>query len=331
LNYYERHIGDYLKDTSHLSLLEHGIYGRLLDVYYTREGAIPDVQAARLIGARSKDERDALSAVLSEFFELVDAHWHQGRCDAEIDAYRGKQAEKGDTKEAAKERQRRARERRAQLFEALRSLGVTMPFKATTAELEAELSRATSHRTSRSVTRDESQGVTRDDTATQTPDTRPSNQTPDPNTHTPSAATDAVCVPGDPPMPPKAEPTRAGQLCRLMRQAGIADTNPGHPDLIALADAGVTDAEAKGAACTAVDRGKGFAYAIGTLKRQRIEAAKTAQQVLKGAMPVKPPTQAELNSLAHGFAIGVYGPATFDPIPTTQPETVDVESRLIAP
>lgn len=116
-----------------------------------------------------------------------------------------------------------------------------------------------------------------------------------------------------------------------MRQAGIADTNPGHPDLIALADAGVTDAEVQGAAATAVERGKGFAYAVGTIKRQRIEAAQTAQQVHKGALPIKQPTQAELNSLAHGFATGVYGPATFEPIPKTEPETVDVESRLIAP
>ena len=46
MNYYKRHIGDYLKDTAHLSLLEHGVYARLLDVYYTRETAIPDDQAA---------------------------------------------------------------------------------------------------------------------------------------------------------------------------------------------------------------------------------------------------------------------------------------------
>lgn len=327
MNYYERHIGDYLKDTSHLSLLEHGIYGRLLDVYYTREGAIPDPQAARLIGARSKEEREALTAVLSEFFELIDGHWHQGRCDAEIEAYRGKQAEKGDTKEAAKERQRRARERRAQLFEALRSLGVTMPFKATTAELEAELSRATSRQTSRSVTRDESQGVTRDDTATQTPDTSP--QSPDPNTRAESTST--IVVSAQTPPPPLSG-TRAGQLCRLMRQEGITDTNPGHPDLIALADAGVTDIEVIGAARSAVERGKGrFAYVLGTLKGQRIEAVQVAQQMHQGAMPQRPPTQAELNSLAHGFATGVYGPATFEHAPQPQPETVDVDSRLIAP
>lgn len=327
MNYYERHIGDYLKDTSHLSLLEHGIYGRLLDVYYTREGAIPDPQAARLIGARSKEEREALTAVLSEFFELIDGHWHQGRCDAEIEAYRGKQAEKGDTKEAAKERQRRARERRAQLFEALRSLGVTMPFKATTAELEAELSRATSRQTSRSVTRDESQGVTRDDTATQTPDT--SHQSPDPNTETESTSTSVATAAAH---PPPSDSTRAGQICRVLRKAGIADTNPGHPDLMALADAGVTDAEVIGAATAAIERGKGrFAYVLGTLKGQRIEAAQIAQQMHQGAMPQRAPTQAELNALAQGFATGLYGPATFEPVTQPQPETVDVESRLIAP
>jgi len=92
VNYYERHIGDYLKDTAHLSLLEHGIYTRLLDVYYTREGAIPDDQTARLIGARSKEEREALQAVLAEYFHRTDAGWVQDRCEREILRYQDKQA-----------------------------------------------------------------------------------------------------------------------------------------------------------------------------------------------------------------------------------------------
>ena len=92
MNYYERHIGDYLKDTAHLSLLEHGIYTRLLDVYYTRESAIPDEQVARLIGARTKDEKDALQAVLAEFFTQTDSGWAQDRCDREIARYQDKQA-----------------------------------------------------------------------------------------------------------------------------------------------------------------------------------------------------------------------------------------------
>ncbi|WP_264840006.1 YdaU family protein [Burkholderia cenocepacia] len=84
MNFYKRHIGDYLKDTAHLSLLEHGVYTRLLDVYYTREAGIPDDQAARLIGARARDEMSALKVVLDEFFELVDGTWVQQRCEREI-------------------------------------------------------------------------------------------------------------------------------------------------------------------------------------------------------------------------------------------------------
>ncbi|MGL4649549.1 MAG: YdaU family protein [Caldilineaceae bacterium] len=84
MNYYERHIGDYLKDTAHLSLLEHGVYGRLLDVYYTREGAIPAAQVERLVGARTKDEKAALAVVLSEFFDLVCEHYTHSRCEREI-------------------------------------------------------------------------------------------------------------------------------------------------------------------------------------------------------------------------------------------------------
>lgn len=84
MNYYKRHIGDYLKDTAHLSLLEHGVYARLLDVYYTRESAIPDAQAARLIGARTQEEREAMQLVLEEFFELKDGAWVQQRCEREL-------------------------------------------------------------------------------------------------------------------------------------------------------------------------------------------------------------------------------------------------------
>lgn len=91
MNYYERHIGDYLKDTAHLSLLEHGIYSRLLDVYYTREGAIPVGQVERLIGVRSKDEKAALVNVLGEFFTVDADMLKHRRCDREIARYQDKQ------------------------------------------------------------------------------------------------------------------------------------------------------------------------------------------------------------------------------------------------
>ncbi len=91
MNYYERHIGDYLKNTAHLSLLEHGIYTRLLDVYYTREDGIPIDQVERLIGVRSKEERKALGDVLDEFFTVEDGVLRQARCDKEIERFQDKQ------------------------------------------------------------------------------------------------------------------------------------------------------------------------------------------------------------------------------------------------
>lgn len=91
MNYYERHIGDYLKDTAHLSLLEHGIYTRVLDVYYTRESGLDAGDVARLIGARTRDEKSALSAVLGEFFVLQGGIYTQARCDREIARYQDKQ------------------------------------------------------------------------------------------------------------------------------------------------------------------------------------------------------------------------------------------------
>jgi uncharacterized protein YdaU (DUF1376 family) len=53
MNYYERHLGDYAKDTGHLSLLEHGVYTLLLDRYYATESGIPEDQGHRIARAVS--------------------------------------------------------------------------------------------------------------------------------------------------------------------------------------------------------------------------------------------------------------------------------------
>jgi uncharacterized protein YdaU (DUF1376 family) len=91
VNYYERHIGDYLKDTAHLSLLEHGIYSRLLDIYYSRDGAVPADQVMRLVGARTDEERSAVRDVLNEFFDIDGDVLRHSRCDREIAKYQDKQ------------------------------------------------------------------------------------------------------------------------------------------------------------------------------------------------------------------------------------------------
>ena len=86
MNYYSHHIGDYLTKTAHLTLLEHGAYRRLLDVYYSTERPLPaDMKAVyRLVMARSKEEQNAVDTVVSEFFEASETGYRQARCDVEI-------------------------------------------------------------------------------------------------------------------------------------------------------------------------------------------------------------------------------------------------------
>ncbi|MFC4729507.1 YdaU family protein [Coralloluteibacterium thermophilus] len=164
MNYYERHLGDYARDTGHLTPLEHGVYTLLLDRYYATEQGIPEDQAHRVCRARSKDEKEAVDAVLSEFFKLVDGVWTNPRADREIEKFRESEPEREAKRENAKERQRRFRERRAAMFETLREHGIVPSYDASMTELETLVKRVTS--------RDVTQDVTRYETTTQTPDTR---------------------------------------------------------------------------------------------------------------------------------------------------------------
>jgi len=88
MNYYQFHIGDYRRDTAHLSLLEHGVYRQLLDWYYLSEEPISEETQVvlRRLCARTEAEFEAIKTVLNEFF-YRDSGWHHKRCDYEIKAY----------------------------------------------------------------------------------------------------------------------------------------------------------------------------------------------------------------------------------------------------
>ena len=94
MNYYEKHIGDYLKATMSLSMTEDGAYNRLLDYYYSEEKPLP-ADLKKCIGiarAFSKAERDAVKSVLNNksLFELKADGYYQKRADDEIEKYRSK-------------------------------------------------------------------------------------------------------------------------------------------------------------------------------------------------------------------------------------------------
>lgn len=90
MNYYERHLGDYARDTGHLSMVEHGAYSLLLDRYYSTERGIPEDQAHRLARARTEEERAAVDNVLAEFFVLHGGLWVHHRVEEEIVKARGR-------------------------------------------------------------------------------------------------------------------------------------------------------------------------------------------------------------------------------------------------
>ena len=97
--YYRHHIGDYLRDTAHLTLLEHGAYRILLDLYYQHSGSLPssDEQICRIARCRNNGERNAVIRILREFFSLQSDGYHHKRCDSEIAAIKAK-SEKARTK-----------------------------------------------------------------------------------------------------------------------------------------------------------------------------------------------------------------------------------------
>ena len=92
MNYFELHIGDYEKATSHLTAVEDGIYSRMVRRYYDTELPLPiDIKSLqRFVRARSRDEREAVQTILDEFFYLATDGWHNKRCDEEIVRFRDK-------------------------------------------------------------------------------------------------------------------------------------------------------------------------------------------------------------------------------------------------
>ena len=88
MHYYQFHIGDYRKDTSHLTPIEHYIYRSLIDWYYLDEKPIPSIthSVIRRLGLVI-DYTVNVENVLADFFILHDDGYHHGRIDKELEHY----------------------------------------------------------------------------------------------------------------------------------------------------------------------------------------------------------------------------------------------------
>jgi len=80
MHYYQHNIGDYRRDTAHLTLLEHGVYRQLMDQYYLNEKPLPlDLDKLyRLMSVHTEEEKNAIKNVLEDFFmEVKDGYTHK--------------------------------------------------------------------------------------------------------------------------------------------------------------------------------------------------------------------------------------------------------------
>ena len=288
MNYYEHHLGDYAKNTMHLSMLEQGAYRLLLDRYYATEKCLPADKKTiqRLVCARSDDEREAVDTVLEEFFVLMEDGWHNARCDRDIEKYREGESEREFREANEKERSRRHREERSRLFSEMRERGVIPKWDIPINDLR-ELHKRTcnapvthlQHTCNAPVTATRNAPVT-------------ANQYPIPNTQTPgekrasesepeSRETDAAAR--APPKPEKIDemppPTTAGAICCAIRSHGIAAVSPSHPELAKLIAAGAGVGEFDDVAIEAAAKGKGFAWILGTVAGRRRDAAMNANGI----------------------------------------------------
>jgi uncharacterized protein YdaU (DUF1376 family) len=92
MHYYPFNIGDYRRQTGHLTLLEHGIYRSLLDTcYLTEEPLCKDLaKLMRAHSVRTADEKLALENVLADFFTLTENGYEQKTCNEVIAKYQEK-------------------------------------------------------------------------------------------------------------------------------------------------------------------------------------------------------------------------------------------------
>lgn len=248
MNFYKHYIGDFQRDTGHLSLTERGAYLALIHHYYATENPLPNNIDAlcRIAGAVSAIERKAVKVAI-KFFEIVDSGLMHSRIEAEIHKA-GEQSNTNRDIALAREAKRRAD-------------------RLAAAEHENSTNRT------ESVPRNEHENSTN-----HTPDAR-HHLKPDELTH---------IVEDLPSLEPTliGRVCSAIQIEYKLQNKALLDMSQANPIFIALVEAGATVEEFADAARRSANSDKGFGYVVGIVKRQREEALKL--KVHKGNMPQKP-------------------------------------------
>jgi uncharacterized protein YdaU (DUF1376 family) len=89
MQWYKHYLGDYARDTSDLSVTEHGAYRLLLDAYYSRGSPLPCDKSLlyRICRAHRLHEKRAVDVVVERFFTNSNMTIKHKRVDQEILKY----------------------------------------------------------------------------------------------------------------------------------------------------------------------------------------------------------------------------------------------------
>jgi len=88
--FYVRHLGDYTRDTGHLTLPEQGVYTMLLDRFYATEKPFSEREAMQVCRPRNKVEREAVHRILDDFFLKTSSGYVNKRALREIERMHAK-------------------------------------------------------------------------------------------------------------------------------------------------------------------------------------------------------------------------------------------------
>ncbi|SFN39658.1 Uncharacterized conserved protein YdaU, DUF1376 family [Nitrosospira briensis] len=298
MNYYERYCGDYQRDTAHLSLAEHGAYTMLLDTYFSVEKPLPEDLASlyRVCRAMTRLEQQAVKNVAEQFFPVsaIDGLRHNHRADREIVKARPKieaariNGRKGGRppKESSRQVPQSAPNASHRIPDGL-STGSGNAITEIPPGKPAGKAHQRQHQPQHQFQRQfhTNTGCGYADTI-DLPEEQAYMDGLVPDSVSP--APHLVISPGvlETESRGALPPGLAGACCKALARHGVQGCNPHHPILLALLQAGAVEDEFVQAAANAAAKGKAnFAYVIGTVKRQREEAAKLVLH--QGRMPNK--------------------------------------------
>lgn len=263
MNYFELYPGDYLRDTTRLSLAEHGAYLRLLMAYYSDEQPLSaeNSELFRTVSAMNSAEKKAVLSVADRFFPIGDDGFrHNARADAEIAKAGNRMDSKGVRKSTEAERQQRYRDRRADMFSALARVGIVPEYNIPMDDLTKLVTQNVTQQTVTNVTPSRTSHTA---TRPQTPYTN--NQEQELSPHARSSQDSPASVP---------TATDAGRACAALRQAGCVRVNPSHPDLLAALAEGVSPEALVNTYRENPTASNPFAWAIATARGRHAEGAK---------------------------------------------------------